>query len=353
MSRIYVGKGLYPEHYFSETANFIAATQQPDGSIPWLEGGVTDTWNHVEAAMGLSVVGRFAEARAALGWLAKTQREDGSWWAAYRGIEAVDATRVESNFVAYVATGLWHYYLASGDNGFVQALWPTVAGAMDYVLALQSPYGEVYWAVDHQQGVRHDALVTGCSSIFKSLECAANLAALVGEDPSPYVGARQRLGIAIKERPERFDRTWESKSRYAMDWYYPVLAGVYRGCAARNRLSARWDELVVSGIGCLCVNDEPWVTVAESSELTIALVAAGERHRAIELFSWLHDFRHRDGSWWTGYVHSDRTLWPDERPTWTAAAVLLAADAIAQHSAAHTLFSGVTLPKPTQDYGYG
>ena len=45
-----------------------------------------------------------------------------------------------------------------------------------------------------------------------------------------------------------------------------------------------------------------------------------------------------DGAYWTGYVHRDDTLWPEEKPTWTAAAVMLAADALSNKTGAAHLF---------------
>ena len=39
------------------TGHAIAAVQRRDGQIPWFEGGHCDPWNHVEAAMALSVCG--------------------------------------------------------------------------------------------------------------------------------------------------------------------------------------------------------------------------------------------------------------------------------------------------------
>jgi hypothetical protein len=36
-------------------------------------------------------------------------------------------------------------------------------------------------------------------------------------------------------------------------------------------------------------------------------------------------------------------LWPDEKPTWTAGAILLAADALTEHTAASRLFTRVRL----------
>jgi hypothetical protein len=211
------------------------------------------------------------------------------------------------------------------------------------VLALQSRHGEIDWAVDEQGRAKGDALITGCSSIFKSLECAHNIAVTLGESRPHWLRARAALGEALRARPERFDRTWESKSRYSMDWFYPVLAGVYTGAAARERLASRWDEFVEPGLGCRCVVEEPWVTVAESCELVMALLAAGDHARAVELYSWLHQWRSDSGDYWTGYQFVEDVLWPEERPTWTAGAILLAADALTGHTAASRLFTAVDL----------
>jgi hypothetical protein len=151
--------------------------------------------------------------------------------------------------------------------------------------------------------------------------------------------AYHRLGNTLKHHPECFDRTWESKERFSMDWFYPILAGVYKGSAAKNRINERWDTFVKDGMGCLCVSDEPWVTVAESCELTMALLAAGEREKALTLFACLHQWRDPvDGAYWTGYQYVEKIIWPEEKPTWTAGAILLAADAITDYTPAAKLF---------------
>ena len=100
----------------------------------------------------------------------------------------------------------------------------------------------------------------------------------------------------------------------------------------------RWEEFVVNELGCRCVNDEPWVTVAESCELVMALMSAGQEQKATKVFSWLMNFREDDGSYWTGYVYPDQLMWPEERPTWTAGAVLLAADALTKKTPGSSLF---------------
>ena len=113
-----------------------------------------------------------------------------------------------------------------------------------------------------------------------------------------------------------------------MDWYYPVLGGAVTGPAARDRLAADWDRFVVPGLGARCVADRPWVTGAETCELALALAAAGQTDAALEQVAAMQHLRDDDGSYWTGLVFADGVRWPVERTTWTAAAVVLAADAI-------------------------
>ncbi|MGI9323426.1 MAG: hypothetical protein ACR2PJ_07585 [Pseudomonadales bacterium] len=338
MTKLFVSTGFFPEHYFEHTVSYIADVQQNDGAIPWFPDGPMDPWDHVEAAMGLTVGGRLDEAKHAFYWLKQRQLPNGSWLAAYKNGKVEDGTRAETNFVAYVATGVWHYYLVTKDLGFLEAMWPTVRAAIGFVLRLQGPKGEIYWCEDTRLGIRQDSLVTGCSSIYKSLQCALCIATQLEEDVPDWALARVRLGTALTEHPECFDRTWDSKSRFAMDWFYPVLTQVVTGPAAEAHLRRRWQEFVKPELGCLCVNDEPWVTVAESCELVMALLAANEQRLAVQLFSWLHQFRDADGSYWTGYVYRDQLLWPVEKPTWTAGAVLLAADALSGKTAAAHLF---------------
>jgi len=344
VSGLYLSRGLFPSEFLRPTIDFILEVQTASGEIPWFSGGHSDPWDHTEAAMGLAIGGEIEAAARAYRWLAEQQLPDGSWWRAYRDGQPDDPDRRESNYVAYIATGVWHQYLITRDRAFLLEFFPVVDRAIDFVLGLQSDHGEIDWAVDAQGQPKGDALMTGCSSIYKSLECACHIAQALGEDRQHWASARLRLGQALRSRPERFDRTWASKARYSMDWFYPVLTGVVQGAAARARLQARWQEFVEPGLGCRCEVQEPWVTVAESCELTMALLAAGQRSKAVELFSWLSQWRDSDGAWWTGYQLVEDLLWPDEKPTWTAGAILLAADALTGHTAASDLFTSVDEP---------
>lgn len=325
------------------SAAYILSAQMPDGAIPWFRGGKLDPWDHTEAAMALSIAGEHSAAERAYHWLAQQQLEDGSWYANYylgdaKQDDPTHPTLRETNFVAYIATGVWHHFLISRDREFLAAMFPCVRRAVEFVLRYQSEFGEIAWAVDAQGKGQNDALVTACSSILRSLDCAARIAQTLGRPWADWKAAADRLAEALLNKPERFDRTWESKARFSMDWYYPILAGLFSAPIARQRIAARWSEFVEAGLGCRCVSDEPWVTMAETSELVIALVASGERDKALELYRSLHQWRDRDGGYWTGYVFRDQAIWPEEKTTWTAAAVLLAADALFSLTPGHRIF---------------
>ena len=318
------------------TVETIAAVQLPDGMIPWFRGGHADPWNHVEAAMALTVGGRLAEAHRAFEWLAATQRPDGAWHQYYRAGSEVEVALLDANVTAYVATGAWHHYLATGDTGFLACLWPVVEAAMGFVLGLQAPGGEVIWA-RHADGTPWSfALLTASSSTAMSLRCAAATASRLGHDPTAYETAAARLAEAIAERPHSF----LPKDRWSMDWYYPVLAGVVTGEAATARLDAGRSRFVMDGLGVRCVADRPWVTAAETSEAAMACAAAGRLDDARRLVAWAQHLRDGDGAYFTGMVHPERVHFPHgERTTYSAAAVVLAADVLSGTGPTAALFS--------------
>jgi hypothetical protein len=130
-----------------------------------------------------------------------------------------------------------------------------------------------------------------------------------------------------------------------MEWYYPVLGGAVRGASARERIDERWDDFVVADLGIRCVDDRPWVTGAETCELVMALDAIGDSVRAHEQFAAMHHLREEDGSYWTGLVFADGERWPEERTTWTGAAMILAADALSCTTAASGIFRSADLPR--------
>ncbi|MBK9180349.1 MAG: prenyltransferase [Acidimicrobiales bacterium] len=323
------------------TADAIAAQQTPQGLILWFPGGHADPWNHVEAAMALAVAGRRAEAELAYRWLADHQLPTGAWHHYYLA-DGIEDPKFDTNVTAYVAAGVWHHWLVTRDRGFLETMWPVVDRAIEFVLDLQTPRGEIIWA-RHADGTPWSfALLTGSSSIAHSLRCAIAIAEEMGEERPDWELAAARLSHVIATQPDAF----APKHRWAMDWYYPVLAGVIEGRAGRDHLARRWGTFAMGGRGIRCVSDRPWVTAAETCECSLAHLAVGDRDTALSLFAWAQRLRHHDGSYWTGIVYPEEINFPGgEQSTYTAAAVLLAADALAGASPAAGLFLGETLPE--------
>lgn len=321
----------------AHSAASIAATQQSCGTLPWPDGH-TDVWDHIESAMALVLGGQMDGARAAYDWLKRTQAQDGTWATRWNQEVVLDAG-VDINQCAYVAVGVWQWWLVRHDRTFIEQMWPAVRAALDAVLRMQAPEGHVFWSREPSGEIRREALLTGSSSMYQSLRCGIALAELVGDQQPDWELAAGRLQHAVAHHTELF----LNKSRFSMDWYYPVLGGCIRGQAGRALLASRWKDFVIAGKGVRCVHDQPWVTGAESAELALSLVTLGEFAPASAVLRDVQHLRHQDGSYWTGLVISDDVRWPAERSCWTAAAMVLAADALAG-GPSRGLFTGQSLP---------
>jgi hypothetical protein len=305
--------------------------QLPSGAIPWYPGGPLDPWNHVEAAMGLDVAGRHAEAEAAYRWLARTQNPDGSWYAEYH-LPCVTNAAKDANFTAYIAVGVLHHALIC-DSSFPALMWPTVRRAMDFVLRLRTRNGAVRWRMLADGSESDQVLLTGCASIHQALLCAGAVADQLGQPRPDWIAAAEDLRHVFHTRPEVF-----APKPHAMDWYYPVLGSMLDAPESSARLAADWHRFVVPELGVRCVADQPWVTGGETAELALTLALQSD-FRARGLLSDISRLRHTDGSYWTGYQYANKVIWPRERTTWTAGAILLATAAVNGEAATHAVFS--------------
>jgi hypothetical protein len=82
----------------------------------------------------------------------------------------------------------------------------------------------------------------------------------------------------------------------------------------------------------------------------MALDALGDHRRALTLLADMQHLRESDGSYWTGWVYEDGRVhdgeprdvyWPVEHTTYTAAAVILAVDALGEVAGHSTAGSGI------------
>ena len=87
--------------------------------------------------MALTAAGLLESARAAFEWCRRTQRPDGSWPIQFRN-GVIEDSNSDSNFCAYIAAGVWHHFLVTGDLRFAEHMWPTVRAGIDFVLDRKS-----------------------------------------------------------------------------------------------------------------------------------------------------------------------------------------------------------------------
>jgi hypothetical protein len=314
-----------------QQADFIVRTQLPSGAIPWYRGAMVDPWDHIEAAIALNLAGRHEEAARAYEWARGVQNTDGSWYSSYLGNEPQALAR-DTSFSSYIATGMWLNYQATGDQPFLEHMWPMIEKGLDFALGVQHPSGEVPWAAGPKGEVWPSAILTSNCCIWKSIRNGIEVARALGHEKPAWEKASDSLLYTIRHKPELFDRLDENKRRYAMNWFYPVLTGVVDGYEARERIDREWNDFVIDGWGCRVAADEDVTAVAETSELMIALALVGEHERGNRLLNWTLRLQDDKGGFCRGVkLPEEEPCPPDtERASWTSAALIMAIAALSK-----------------------
>ena len=315
--------------------NFLLKLQRESGDIPWHADGKTDPWDLVESIMGLNIGEQFNASYLAFEWLKNRQNPDGSWYSSYINGKPEDKT-CETHMAAYISVGLFHTWLINKDTNFLEQYWQTMKKAINYAISLQTKTGEIYWAKSPEGIVDPMSLLTGSSSIFMSLKCAIAIADIIGKKQPSWEISFEKLGNSINENIHTYN---VSKSRFSMYWFYPILSGAISGEKAQIRIEKQWKKYMIEGQGVRCVSDRPWVTIAETSELVLALYGMGSVEKAKIVFSWIQDRIFEDKTYWCGYTYPEMEIWPEEKYSWTNAVVLMAADALYSLTPASNLFN--------------
>ena len=328
-------KSIFDRAIYLNFAKYILSCQDSEGGIRWEPNSKLDPWDHIESAMGLDVLGFEAESKNAYNWLRAYQESDGSWLSLFHSSEKNNLK--ETNFSSYIAVGMWHHFKNFNDKNFLDEFWPVLDAAIEFTLSAQSEHGDFFWAKDNKNWL-DDSLKTGCSSIYMSLLCYKKIAHEIDKRDRVSDTQINNLRDCLKNKPFRFDRNWESKERYSMDWYYPILSGAFSKSDSIELIRDKWNEFVVEGLGCKCVKEEPWVTAAESAELVLALTKIGLKNEAEKILQDTFNLIDDDGLLWTGYVFKDKKYWPVEKPSWTMGAAILAGNAINKFSPSSDFF---------------
>ena len=306
---------------------FLVDVQFLSGAIPSNQDGSHDPWDHLEALMGLTTLGYKTQALKGLNWMVSNQNQDGSWYNLYQDEKPLELNK-QTNYAAYVAVAVWHFYLINNDIKFLQEFWEPVKKGILFSLSLQHNNGAIAWNIDEFEKIDEDYLLTGCSSIAKSLECAIAICQALGDQnyESEWRIAHSKL-IAALENPSGIFDLKKDRSRFSMDWYYPILGGINSKKRINSLTTKIKDSFWIKGLGIKCVLDEPWVTVAETSECSIAYKKIGKDKIASELLHNAISIVDSKGIPYMGWQFHENIYWPDETPSWTSAACILAADA--------------------------
>ncbi len=309
------------------TLRSIALLQLPSGMIPWARGHHGDPWNHTEAVIALAAGGFAAEAAAGLSWLSGAVNRDGSF-CQYFLASGVKEPRIDLNCCLYPAVGILSYLLFSGDVAAVRSHVGWFDATTAFVLGFQREDGSFPWALDPDRRALAGSLKAGSSAMVIALEAIEALDDLLGRSRGRIKEAREALVSSIASSAEGF----LDKSQWAMDAYYPVLAGAVSGDAAREMLEGLKSRHLIAGHGIRALSSSEWVTAAETAEAAMAFIHAGEQETAEALLAAVGNLRQGDGSYLTGRVLPGLAPFPaGECSTYSAAAVVLAHRVLSLH----------------------
>ena len=307
---------------FIENISWIKRNQNTDGSIQWDEKGKCDPWDHIECLIALAIYNENESFLAGIEWFRNNLNEEFMVAPVFHRQKASE-DHFEYHHAPYFAVALLQYYYSSNNKKVLHDNLEILRGIVLKTLAARDEYGYFYWAKD-KNGFNDNSLITATSSIFLSLKCVSAIYKILGIRSLKLENEIASIKQAFDLKSKRFNRDNIDRSRFSMDCYYPYLSGLIMDAGLNRNL----EKFYVKDLGIKCVIEEPWVTIAESSEAIIALLRSGDKAFAHKIFENILKLRGTDGLFPTGYQYQQKIFWPDEKSTWTNAAVVIAADAL-------------------------
>jgi hypothetical protein len=296
---------------FEEAKNWIIFNQSHDGRISWDDKGKCDPWDHCECLIALAIYEEWDAFDLGVEWFFNNLNDDGYIHPEFKGNEPVH-DHYESHHAPYIILPLTQALLMGRDDLVNDYLKSKIQIIFDQLLNFKDSDGYYYWAID-KNGFSDNSLITASMSIFLSL-----------------MALDKSLNIKIDEDmwDQKFNRDGVDRSRFSMDFYYPYICGVHNN---KNDFQKNLKDFYVEGLGIKCVKEEPWVTIAESCECVIAALVLGDEENAKKIFNNILQFKNDNGIFPTGYQYEMDIFWPEENSTWTNAAVIIAAHALATY----------------------
>ena len=296
---------------FEPSKNWIISNQSSSGAIFWDEKGKCDPWDHCECLIALAIYEEWEHFWRGVNWFFTNLNEDGLIYAEFQN-EKPSKLHYESHHAPYIIMPLIQASLIDQEQDYKKILNNEQLLKLENVFEALNHFkdhdGYFYWAKD-SNGYSDNSLITASMSIFLSL---------MAKDKS-----FPKFNIEMWK--EKFNRDGVDRSRFSMDFYYPFLAGIKNN---KKEFLDLLDNYYVKGLGVKCVAEEPWVTIAESSECVISALIHDNENIAKQIFNDIQQFQNKDGIFPTGYQYNMEIFWPEENSTWTNAAVIIAAHAL-------------------------
>ena len=296
---------------FEPSKNWIISNQSSSGAIFWDEKGKCDPWDHCECLIALAIYEEWEHFWRGVNWFFTNLNEDGLIYAEFQN-EKPSKLHYESHHAPYIIMPLIQASLIDKEQDYKKILTNEQLLKLENIFEVLDDFkdedGYFYWAKD-SNGYSDNSLITASMSIFLSL---------VAKDKS-----FPKFNTEMWQ--EKFNRDGVDRSRFSMDFYYPFLAGIKNN---KKEFLDLLDNYYVKGLGVKCVAEEPWVTIAESSECVISALIHDNENIAKKIFNDIQQFQNKDGIFPTGYQYDMEIFWPEENSTWTNAAVIIAAHAL-------------------------
>ena len=331
-------KQILKKSFFENIAKFIKSIQLESGAIPSNDDGSHDPWDHIESIMGLNFANEYESSKLAFNWLIKNQNQDGSWFSQYMDDIPIQKNK-PTHFAPYISVAALHFYKIFSDKEYLEHLWPSIESAINFSIKLQIQNGTIPWSLDKNQKIEEDFLLTGSSSILKSIECGIAISKIIKSTKNleDWNHSYELLSKAIKNPSGKFDLLKDRK-RFSMDWYYPILSGCLNDNQKFFYVDKVFKDFYIKEMGIKCVIEEPWVTVAETCEFIICLMISGRDEDAKKLLKDVINISDINGVPYMGWQYEENIFWPLERPSWTSAALIIAADSVMGLSKGKDLF---------------
>ena len=298
--------------------DWIISNQSSNGAIYWDEKGKCDAWDHCECLIALAIFEEWAAFDRGIDWVLNNINNKGLIYSEFKLNEPSKAF-FEAHHAAYIFLPILQRYLIDGKKDYLRKRFKELRIIYRGMKSFQDDEGYFYWA-KNSEGYANNSLITASCSIELSRRAYKYISEIIGENFADNEDFLNKEMLASK----KFNRDGIDRSRFSMDSYYPLLCGY----GDQKDITVLLQNFYIEGLGIKCVIEEPWVTLAESSECVIALLKSGEKEIAHKIFNDIVKLKNKNGVFPTGYQYKLDLLWPDENSTWTNAAVIMAADCL-------------------------